>query len=142
MKKIFIIIVPCILAISLIGFLFNLPEYDFFTQFDKLQYVEWVNPIDEFRTLARKFQDLGLEFQQIQFSFNYVDVNNPMDFFSNVGEFFNGMGKGFSQIFNAIGNGFKSLWDLLVMPIYILKDLFIDLWCVFKVVMIIIGFNI
>lgn len=140
MRKIFAFIIPILLAISLGIYFFGVSgEYDFFTQLDKASRIEFVNPITEFQNIFDKFNKIKLSFKTIVFEWNYVNVNNPIDFFNNVGIFFNGLGNGFRYIFDVIVNGFSALWEILILPLQILKDIIIDVWYGIHVILTIMG---
>lgn len=66
MRKIFMFITIMALVVGLVGFLFNLREYDLFAQLAKIETLTFSNPIQELRDLIDEANKL--------FNFNGADV--------------------------------------------------------------------
>lgn len=58
MRKILLVITTMAFTLGLIGFLFNLKEYDFFTQMDKIATLEFSNPISELQNIISQAKQL------------------------------------------------------------------------------------
>ena len=58
MKRIFLVITTLALTIGLIGFLFNLREYDFMVQLEKISTLEFTNPIIELNSIIESAKKL------------------------------------------------------------------------------------
>lgn len=58
MKRIFLVITTLALTIGLIGFLFNLREYDFMVQLEKISTLEFTNPISELNSIIESAKKL------------------------------------------------------------------------------------
>lgn len=66
MRRIFMFISIMALTIGLIGFLFNLGEYDLFAQLAKIESLNFANPVEDLRELIDEANNL--------FSFSGEDV--------------------------------------------------------------------
>ena len=58
MKKIFLVITTMALTLGLIGYLFNLKEYDFIIQLEKVTTLEFTNPIADLQSVIADAQQL------------------------------------------------------------------------------------
>lgn len=110
MKKIFYYIALLSFTAGLVGFLFNLKQYDFFNQLAKISAIDFPNPLDEFTTIYKETQKL-------------------MDFGSTNPEWYEYI----VQFFRWVGS-------LITMPILLIKDLFLDLYGGFQAIIYILGF--
>lgn len=84
--------------------------------------------VDEITSIVNEFQkqiDKVANFPST-LTFNspsYIAVNNPADFFSNIGRFFNGLVSLFSQVFYAIGELFKIVGFMFLFILYPIRVL-------------------
>lgn len=142
MRKLLYIIGFSILAIALCCFIFQTEDYNFFNQLDKISHVEFPNPLTNFTDNTSKIEAIDIVAKSFKWSFDYVEVNNPADFFNNVGRFFSGLGNGLYQLWDLLVTILQLMWEILIDPIKIIKDLITDLIAIFKVVLLFLGFNI
>ena len=110
MKKIFMFITISALVIGLVGFLFNLSEYDLFTQLGKIENLTFSNPISELRDLINEANQL--------FNFNPQEV----------------------EWYEYIPIFFQWLGVILRFPIVLIKDIAINIYSGFQAILFILGF--
>lgn len=110
MKKIYYYIALIALTAGLVGFLFNLKEYDFFYQLIKVSQIDFPNPLDEFTTIFEETKKL---------------VN---------------FGEGNPEWYEYIVEFFKWVGTLISFPILLIKDLFLDLYGGFQAILYFLGF--
>lgn len=58
MRKILLVITTLALTLGLIGFLFNLKEYDFMAQIEKISQLDFTNPIAELQNVIQRAKEL------------------------------------------------------------------------------------
>ncbi len=58
MRKLLLLISTLALTLGLIGFLFNLKEYDFMAQLEKISMLEFTNPISELQNVISQAKQL------------------------------------------------------------------------------------
>lgn len=141
MKKIFSILVPILITCALIGFIFNLSEYDFFVQIAKIENMTFKNPLDEWNNITRAWDNFTLEYEKPNaFIWQYIDVNNISDFFTNVSIFFSGLGNGLKSLWNEITSFSLMIWEFLILPFQIAKDTIYDIAKGIEALMYLLGF--
>ena len=110
MRKIFMFVTVIALTVGLIGFLFNLGEYDFFAQLGKIEALGFANPIEDLRNLINEANKL--------FSFNSEDV----------------------AWYEYIPLFFQWIGTMVQFPIILIKDVALNLYCGLQAVLYILGF--
>lgn len=114
MKRIFAIICPLILIAALIGYLFNLGDYNFFRQLTKIEMINFPNPFKQWETFNTKLDNIIKSTLQLDWSTPiFKDVHDITDFFSNVGSFFVYLGQWFLNILTILKNAFFGIWTFI-----------------------------
>lgn len=140
MKKIFAFIVPVIFLTALVGALFNFGDYNFYRQLTKISLIEFPNPFNEWNNLIKKLNALFYDFNFTFITPVFKNVNNPSDFFANVGLFFSYLGSWLNTILNCIIYFFQSVWAFIQFIGLFLFDLIADLYYFFFAFLILLGF--
>lgn len=110
MKRIFYYISLLAITCALVGFLFNLQDYDIFRQLDKIASINFPNPLAEFNEIY----DATMQLSNI----NNLDL----------------------QWYEYIVFFFKWVGTLFYVPILFFKDLFLDLFGGFQAIIFLLGF--
>lgn len=111
MKKIFYAITLFVLTVGLVNYLFNLSEYDFFTQLELISQLDFANPIEEFIELIEDVKSIS----------TWGDLN--IQWYEYIVEFF------------------KWLGNILIFPVKLVKTLAIDLYYGLLSVLYLLGFK-
>lgn len=110
MKKIITLIGTLILTIALIGYLFDLPEYSLFAQLEKIQLLDFINPLENLTILINKVADIS-EWGTLNIEwYEYIVVF------------------------------FKWLGNLLMIPITLIKDMALNIYYGLQAILIALGF--
>ena len=110
MKRIFLFITIASLTIGLVGFLFNLSDYDLFVQLSKIENLTFSNPINELRNLISEANKL--------FNFNGQNV----------------------QWYEYIPIFFQWLGAIISFPIILIKDIAINIYSGLQAILYLLGF--
>ena len=65
MKKILLLIATFVVCVALVGFVFNLGEYDFMAQLSNASAIPFVNPVDCFRKIITAITTFDCSHQNI-----------------------------------------------------------------------------
>lgn len=141
MKRIFAIICPLILITALVGYLFQLGDYNFFRQLTKIDMINFPNPFKQWETFNNKLTELKDMSINLDWSFPlFKDVHDITDFFSNVGSFFGYLGQWFNNVLVVLRNIFTGIWFFIQTICFFLFDGVVDLLLLCISFLIMLGF--
>lgn len=126
--------------IALIGFLFNLADYNFFRQLNKISRLEFPSVLDEIAIFNTRIDNMVTSINFNVASPSFVNVNNIADFFKNVGSFFAYLGKWLESICNVIVVGFSFIAETFILFGVIIKDIFLDFFYIIYSFLLLCGF--
>lgn len=110
MKRVFLFISIFALVVGLVGFLFNLNEYDLFAQLSKIEDLTFGDPVSDLRDLINEANNL--------FNFNAQEV----EWYEYIPIFFQWIGV------------------ILRFPIILIKDIAINIYSGLQAILFILGF--
>lgn len=110
MRKVFMFISVSALVLGLVGFLFNLSDYDLFAQLGKIQNLTFGNPITDLRDLINEANQL--------FNFNGRDI----------------------AWYEYIPIFFQWIGTIFRFPIVLIKDIAINIYSGLQAILYILGF--
>lgn len=111
MKRVFLFISIFALVVGLVGFLFNLNEYDLFAQLSKIEDLTFGDPVSDLRDLINEANNL--------FNFNAQEV----EWYEYIPIFFQWIGV------------------ILRFPIILIKDIAINIYSGLQAILFILGFQ-
>ena len=115
MKKILLLIATFVVCVALVGFVFNLGDYDFMAQLSNASAIPFVNPVDCFRKIIT--------------AITTFDWDNKVEWWEAI-------------LFNPFVTGFlKWLTNILMATINFVLCILNDLVCGLRLVLVMLGFN-